>query len=433
MNHNDMDPSAYLHHDDDDDGNDGDMGDGMGMKEIEVREQDRFLPIANIARIMKTELPGNAKIAKDAKESIQECVSEFISFITSEASDKCLQEKRKTINGDDLLWAMSTLGFDKYIDPLKLYLSKYRESVKGEKPEKKPSAAALRKSEQGSLTSHLPMGISSNSSSSLSNSNMHSHQQQQHHHHHQTNSNSMMMGISVNNSHIHSGGMVHNNLGGMNNNSGNMGMVGPTMNMGGMMTMQNSSMSAGVNHNIVGSSINTNSNMNSTVSGMLNLSGNNNSNNNNNSTMLPSVSNLSNYNPYDTSSTGPSLLMGGSLEDSPLFLAATATGGGGGGISNISGAVGVGVGVGNKMGDAILPPLPKKRTDMIPHHPTMMMTNDMSSFSNNSNNNNNSNININNVNITGTTTSGINTLSTVGNTGGSAAVTMQLNKKARPS
>lgn len=47
-----------------------------------------------------------------------------------------MQEKRKTINGDDLLWAMSTLGFDKYVEPLKLYLSKYREAVRGDKPEK---------------------------------------------------------------------------------------------------------------------------------------------------------------------------------------------------------------------------------------------------------------------------------------------------------
>lgn len=51
---------------------------------ISVREQDRFLPIANISRIMKKALPSNAKIAKDAKETVQECVSEFISFITSE-------------------------------------------------------------------------------------------------------------------------------------------------------------------------------------------------------------------------------------------------------------------------------------------------------------------------------------------------------------
>lgn len=50
-----------------------------------VREQDRYLPIANISRIMKKALPANGKIAKDAKDTVQECVSEFISFITSES------------------------------------------------------------------------------------------------------------------------------------------------------------------------------------------------------------------------------------------------------------------------------------------------------------------------------------------------------------
>ena len=43
------------------------------------------------------------------------------------ASDKCQREKRKTINGDDLLWAMTTLGFEEYLEPLKLYLQKFRE------------------------------------------------------------------------------------------------------------------------------------------------------------------------------------------------------------------------------------------------------------------------------------------------------------------
>jgi len=43
------------------------------------------------------------------------------------ACDKCAQEKRKTITGDDILFAMATLGFDNYIDPLRLYLQKYRE------------------------------------------------------------------------------------------------------------------------------------------------------------------------------------------------------------------------------------------------------------------------------------------------------------------
>ncbi|KAI9680037.1 MAG: hypothetical protein M1817_005053 [Caeruleum heppii] len=98
--------------------------------EFEVKEQDRWLPIANVARIMKTALPENAKIAKEAKECMQECVSEFISFITSEASEKCQQEKRKTVNGEDILFAMTSLGFENYAEALKIYLSKYRESAR---------------------------------------------------------------------------------------------------------------------------------------------------------------------------------------------------------------------------------------------------------------------------------------------------------------
>lgn len=38
-------------------------------------------------------------------------------------------EKRKTINGEDVLFAMSTLGFDNYVEPLKIYLQKYREVI----------------------------------------------------------------------------------------------------------------------------------------------------------------------------------------------------------------------------------------------------------------------------------------------------------------
>ncbi|KAF2281266.1 uncharacterized protein EI97DRAFT_364719, partial [Westerdykella ornata] len=99
---------------------------GLGY-DFEVKEQDRWLPIANVARIMKMALPENAKIAKEAKECMQECVSEFISFITSEASEKCQQEKRKTVNGEDILFAMTSLGFENYAEALKIYLSRYRE------------------------------------------------------------------------------------------------------------------------------------------------------------------------------------------------------------------------------------------------------------------------------------------------------------------
>jgi histone H3/H4 len=92
-----------------------------------IKEQDRLLPIANVGRIMKQILPPNAKVSKEAKETMQECVSEFISFVTGEASDKCHKEKRKTVNGDDVCWAFSALGFDDYVDPMRRYLLKFRE------------------------------------------------------------------------------------------------------------------------------------------------------------------------------------------------------------------------------------------------------------------------------------------------------------------
>uniref|UniRef100_A0A8C2A2B1 Nuclear transcription factor Y subunit beta n=1 Tax=Cyprinus carpio TaxID=7962 RepID=A0A8C2A2B1_CYPCA len=138
---------TYVLQTQDDDGDESfnDHEDGNGSKDY-FREQDIYLPIANVARIMKNAIPQTGKVisgnfknvscnlgSKDAKECVQECVSEFISFMTSEASERCHQEKRKTINGEDILFAMSTLGFDMYVEPLKLYLQKFREAMKGEK------------------------------------------------------------------------------------------------------------------------------------------------------------------------------------------------------------------------------------------------------------------------------------------------------------
>jgi nuclear transcription Y subunit beta len=57
----------------------------LGRSGIEiVREQDTLLPIANVTRIMKRPLPAYAKVARDAKKTVQECAAEFIGFVTSE-------------------------------------------------------------------------------------------------------------------------------------------------------------------------------------------------------------------------------------------------------------------------------------------------------------------------------------------------------------
>lgn len=102
------------------------------IKRVEKEMDDghgQLLPIANVVQIMKQILPPGAKISKEAKETIQECATEFISFVTGEASDKCRKDNRKTLNGDDICWALSELGLDDYTEAILRYLHKYREKT----------------------------------------------------------------------------------------------------------------------------------------------------------------------------------------------------------------------------------------------------------------------------------------------------------------
>lgn len=94
---------------------------------VEVREQDRLMPIANVTRIMRRMLPPHAKISDNAKELIQESTSEFISFLTGEANERCLKSRRKILTAEDILWAMDNLGFDDYVQPFTAYLQRMRD------------------------------------------------------------------------------------------------------------------------------------------------------------------------------------------------------------------------------------------------------------------------------------------------------------------
>lgn len=98
---------------------------------FKVEDQERFLPIANINRIMKEALPKDTKISKEARECVQECVTEFIAFITCESCEITKEEKRKTINGEDIIRSMNELNFKDYLDNIKYYNKKYKLVLKG--------------------------------------------------------------------------------------------------------------------------------------------------------------------------------------------------------------------------------------------------------------------------------------------------------------
>lgn len=89
-------------------------------------KQEEFLPLSNISKIMKDSIEPHLKISLESKHLMEECVTEFICFITSEASEKCKRERKKTIGSDDLLAVMGHLGFENYVVLLKVFLHKYR-------------------------------------------------------------------------------------------------------------------------------------------------------------------------------------------------------------------------------------------------------------------------------------------------------------------
>ena len=77
------------------------------------------------------------KIAKEAKETMQECVTEFLLFVTSEASEICANANRSTIQGNDIIAAMHKLGFDQYVWLTRYYMIKYKNVLKMEQEQKK--------------------------------------------------------------------------------------------------------------------------------------------------------------------------------------------------------------------------------------------------------------------------------------------------------
>ncbi|CAF2256069.1 hypothetical protein YC2023_096721 [Brassica napus] len=89
-------------------------------------EQDQYLPIASVTRIMRKILPSEARISEEAKENIQICATTYISFVSAEASDTCQSERRTTITAGDMLSAMSNLGFEDYVEPLNVFINRYR-------------------------------------------------------------------------------------------------------------------------------------------------------------------------------------------------------------------------------------------------------------------------------------------------------------------
>ena len=75
-------------------------------------------------------LPSSLSCPKETKDLIGECCLEFIHLISSESTEICEKELKKTITGDHVISALKSLGFEDYIDRVKEAFQEHSKSVK---------------------------------------------------------------------------------------------------------------------------------------------------------------------------------------------------------------------------------------------------------------------------------------------------------------
>lgn len=115
-----------------------------------LRDQDRLLPINNVGRVMREEVPPGFKVTKECKELMQEILTEFILFVTSEAAETSNNDRRRKLSGHAIVEALETLGFDPYLDQARATFAQLQEAAREEK-EAKDRVRAERRREQGQV------------------------------------------------------------------------------------------------------------------------------------------------------------------------------------------------------------------------------------------------------------------------------------------
>ncbi|KAK1440260.1 hypothetical protein QVD17_06085 [Tagetes erecta] len=86
-----------------------------------------LIPENWVASVMQRVVPPNARINNESLEFMQQCVAEFITLINTEAVDTSRKDKRARIISEDIIQALTDMGFDNYVPFLNAYKTRYRE------------------------------------------------------------------------------------------------------------------------------------------------------------------------------------------------------------------------------------------------------------------------------------------------------------------
>ena len=80
-------------------------------------------PQACVNRVIKSVLPDNVQITKDARAAFTRAAGVFIFYLTHCANDISREKKRSTIYASDVVSALVELEYDQFKEPIEKFLS----------------------------------------------------------------------------------------------------------------------------------------------------------------------------------------------------------------------------------------------------------------------------------------------------------------------
>ncbi|EIN10679.1 histone-fold-containing protein [Punctularia strigosozonata HHB-11173 SS5] len=106
------------------------MSDNEGPMGSVPGDDDLSLPKATVAKMISELLPDDMTCAKETRDLVIECCVEFIHLISSEATEICEQEAKKTIAPDHIISALQRLGFESFTQEVKSVLNDHKKQQK---------------------------------------------------------------------------------------------------------------------------------------------------------------------------------------------------------------------------------------------------------------------------------------------------------------
>lgn len=107
--------------------------------------------MACITRIIKSALPDNTQVTREAKTAFSKAAGIFIIYLTTCANDVCKDKKRQTVSAADVMQAFVELELDEMKEELQEFLAHFRANEGSKRKEKAGSGqdAAAKKLKAG--------------------------------------------------------------------------------------------------------------------------------------------------------------------------------------------------------------------------------------------------------------------------------------------